>query len=54
MFSLQEHTNKFGDIFPIKRQNELKGEFAPAWIPGTMLFPDVDGNEAEAVAEHRE
>lgn len=33
---------------------ELKGEFAPAWIPGTILFPDVDGNEAEEVAEHRE
>lgn len=33
---------------------ELKGEFAPTWIPGTILFPDVDGNEAEEVAEHRE
>lgn len=24
---------------------ELKGEFVPAWAPGTVLLPDVDGNE---------
>lgn len=47
MFSVQEHTDKFGDNFPIKRRNVwTKGRIWPSLDPRDNAAPRCDGNGA--------